>query len=360
MSVKPSLARDQLPCGQWTRDGRGLHLQHGPIDLVVGCRGSSKACAKAYSAIAGAFDGVLSQLVAELSLLKTPLPSPLQLPSPLPSKASPVEFEGHARWLSEDSTPTAFQYGLNGEIARRMYEACLPYAKHKITPMASVAGAVADHLLGRLTDLEGIDRIWINNGGDIAVYVGPGSTFDCGMITDVTEDKLTGQCQLSVPPTSDQGRYYGIATSGRASFGEGGRSFSLGIADAVTVIAQSAAKADAAATIIANHVDCPGTVSAIKRRPACEMDPDSDLGSRLVVTRVSTLSDHEIDQALVNGERAAADCVNQSLIDAAALSLIGQYRCVGSMVAPQENREQIPGQAVSRYREQVCRLGEYA
>ena len=64
----------------------------------------------------------------------------------------------------------------------------------------------------------------------------------------------------------------GIATSGWR-----GRSFSLGIADAVTVLADRAAAADAAATIIANAVDLPGH-PAIVRVPACELAPDSDLG----------------------------------------------------------------------------------
>jgi uncharacterized protein len=64
----------------------------------------------------------------------------------------------------------------------------------------------------------------------------------------------------------------GIATSGRH-----GRSLSLGIADSVTVLAATAAAADAAATLIANAVDLPGH-AAVRRAPACSLDPDSDLG----------------------------------------------------------------------------------
>ena len=79
-------------------------------------------------------------------------------------------------------------------------------------------------------------------------------------------------------------RSRGIATSGRH-----GRSFSLGIADAVTVLARTASQADAAATIIANAVDLPGH-PAIIRCPANELQPDSDLGARLVTRDVGELS----------------------------------------------------------------------
>jgi ApbE superfamily uncharacterized protein (UPF0280 family) len=69
-----------------------------------------------------------------------------------------------------------------------------------------------------------------------------------------------------------------VATSGWRCKGKGGRSFSFGIADAVTVLAGSAAAADAAATVIANAVDLPGH-GAITRRPASAIDPDSDLAT---------------------------------------------------------------------------------
>ena len=75
----------------------------------------------------------------------------------------------------------------------------------------------------------------------------------------------------------------GVATSGRH-----GRSFSLGIADAVTVLARTASQADAAATIIANAVDLPGH-PAIVRCPACDLQPDSDLGARLVTREVGAV-----------------------------------------------------------------------
>ena len=86
----------------------------------------------------------------------------------------------------------------------------------------------------------------------------------------------------------------GIATSGWR-----GRSLSLGIADSVTVLAQNAAAADVAASLIANAI----TISspAITRQPAASLVPDSDLKDRLVTVDVGPLSADEIDHALAAG-----------------------------------------------------------
>jgi len=119
----------------------------------------------------------------------------------------------------------------------------------------------------------------------------------------------------------------GIATSGRH-----GRSFSLGIADAVTVLAATASQADAAATIIANAVDLPGHL-AIVRLPANELQPDSDLGARLVTREVGALSESEIEQALEAGADCARGLLAASLIEGAALRLKGETLLVGTGAA---------------------------
>src|SRR5262249_31034737 len=113
----------------------------------------------------------------------------------------------------------------------------------------------------------------------------------------------------------------GIATSG-----QGGRSFSLGIADAVTVLARRAADADAAATLIANAVDLDHR--AIERRPAASLDPDSDLGNLPVTVRVGALLAGEVATALDNGVRKAKSFADAGLILAAMLQLRGQRRIV--------------------------------
>ena len=108
----------------------------------------------------------------------------------------------------------------------------------------------------------------------------------------------------------------GIATSGWR-----GRSHSLGIADSVTVLAATAAQADAAATMIANavNIDHPG----IQRRPACELRDDSDLGAQLVTVDVPTLPPALRDAALRAGARCAAEIQQRGLITAAVLMCQG-------------------------------------
>jgi hypothetical protein len=134
-----------------------------------------------------------------------------------------------------------------------------------------------------------------------------------------------GLMRTTVIDADDPAR--GIATSGRH-----GRSFSLGIADAVTVLAKTASQADAAATIIANAVDLPGH-PAIVRLPANELQPDSDLGARLVTREVGALSESEIEQALEAGADCARRLLAAGLIEGAALRLKGEMLLVGAGTA---------------------------
>ncbi len=121
----------------------------------------------------------------------------------------------------------------------------------------------------------------------------------------------------------------GIATSGWR-----GRSFSLGIADAVTVLADRAAMADAAATIIANAVDLPDHPE-ITRVPARDLAPDSDLGGLLVTQNVGELSSDDVATALDAGVAVANFLLSKGLIRAAALRLAGDVRIVGATRTPE-------------------------
>ena len=141
-----------------------------------------------------------------------------------------------------------------------MHAAVAPFAaEHFITPMAAVAGAVAEEILGAMMDEARLDRAYVNNGGDIALHLADGEHFTVGLMDRPDQPGLMrNDHDRADDPTR------GIATSGRH-----GRSFSLGIADAVTVLARTASQADAAATIIANAVDLPGTS---RRSSACPAD----------------------------------------------------------------------------------------
>jgi ApbE superfamily uncharacterized protein (UPF0280 family) len=123
----------------------------------------------------------------------------------------------------------------------------------------------------------------------------------------------------------------GVATSGRH-----GRSFSLGIADAVTVLARRAADADAAATLIANAVDVAD--AAIIRRRARELDPDSDLLGLPVTVEVGPLSEAKIAAALGAGRARADALIEAGLIEGALLSLAGQWESAGfpDLTTPQD------------------------
>ena len=271
----------------WLRDGKRLHLQDGPIDLIVEAEGSGINIRAAYAAAIGRFTGLLDELCDELPLLRT--------------AADPVRC------------------ALQGIVARRMHAAVTPFAAdYFITPMAAVAGSVAEEILESLVQAAPLDRAYVNNGGDIALYLADGEAFTVGLIDRPDRLGLMRTAEIHVDdPTR------GIATSGWH-----GRSFSLGIADAVTVMAKTAAQADAAATVIANAVDLPGH-PAIVRCPANELQPDSDLGSRLVTRNVGFLTPSEISAALDAGDTKARQLLGRGLIEAAALHLKGEIRVVG-------------------------------
>ena len=199
-----------------------------------------------------------------------------------------------------------------------MVLACRPYAASFITPMAAVAGAVADHVLAAMLRGRRIERAFVNNRGDIAVHLSPGQALRCGLVTEVAAPSLDGMFMLTSECPAR-----GIATSGRACKGRGGRSFSFGIADSVTILARTAAEADAAATVIGNAVDLPGH-PAISRRPASAIDPDSDLGDRLITCDVGPLAAAEIDAALDAGRGLADALLRRGLILGAVLALRGR------------------------------------
>jgi len=199
-----------------------------------------------------------------------------------------------------------------------MHEAVVPYCQRTfITPMAAVAGAVAEEILVSMTSAATLSRAYVNNGGDIALHLARGEHLVVGMVERPDRPSLFGTAVLdSTQPVR------GIATSGWR-----GRSFSLGIADAVTVLADRAAMADAAATVVANAVDLPGHAGVV-RVPARDLAPDSDLGNRLVTQGVGELSTCQIAAALDAGVAVAKSLLSDGLIRSAALHLRGNTRIV--------------------------------
>jgi ApbE superfamily uncharacterized protein (UPF0280 family) len=265
--------------------GNRLHLQHGPINLVIEACGEEAAVRRAYSCAAQRMNGLLQGLVDKLYLLRSP------------------EIAANVR--------------VTDETAQQMIAAVTRFKGQFVTPMAAVAGAVADTILVAMKQTDGLQKIYVNNSGDIALYLAPGQNMQVGIVP--TLSAATPDSSLCVTGGDGVG---GIATSGWD-----GHSMSQGIADAVTVIAASGAIADVAATLIANRVNCED--AGIKRRAALELDPDSDLGKRLVTVSVGKLSAEAINVALDRGEEFAWSLVGQGIIQGTILSLQGHKRTVG-------------------------------
>ena len=269
-------------------DGKRLHLNHGPIDLVVEAFGPRDEVERAYRQAVARFQTILDELVAELPALR------------VPCAATPRRFRG----------PTA----------RRMEAAVCPHAPAFLTPMAAVAGSVADEMLSALVERRRLDRAYVNDGGDVALHLAAGQAMRAAIAG--TGHGLSDRIEIAAETP-----VRGIATSGWR-----GRSFSLGIADAATVLARSGAEADAAATLVANAVDLPGH-PAIRRVPANSLAPDSDLGERPVTQAVGPLAPSDVAEALERGAAAAEAMRAAGLLVAAAVFLAGESRVVGPLEA---------------------------
>lgn len=277
-----------------------LHLQHGPIDIIAHVDAPEEVRKRLYTSASNRFSTVLVELVAEMDLLKQP-------------------------WSADLPDP-------KGGIAQKM---CFAVRGSDIfvTPMAAVAGAVADEVLEAMLYeaknhdpyLEEIQRMYVNNGGDIAFWLNAGESFSIGVVDNPGIPELNARVSLAY-----ESPVRGIATSGWR-----GRSQSLGIADAVTVLAGSAAIADAAATLIANdvNVDYPG----ILKRPASEVKDESDLGMLPVTVDVPPLPVDQISEALKRGAQTAGNFIRTGKIEAAYLSLQKQTLVVENNLKKESN-----------------------
>ena len=296
--------REALCGGRW-------HFQHGPIDIVIGADGDAAAVAAANEAAWRRFENVLAELVAELPLLRSAVAA-----GPCP---------------------------LRGGVARRMWYACAPFRAGFITPMAAVAGSVAQELIG-FYQRDGVRHAWVNNGGDIALHLAAGEQLRIGLYADLARfDPFDAAATLATDGafTIDSASpVRGVATSGWR-----GRSHSFGIADSATVLAATAAEADAAATVVANAVDVDDP--RIVRRAACELKDDSDLGSRLVTADVPPLPADRVHAALENGRRRAVELRDAGHIESALIACQGRYTSVASTIAQQPVRFMLPAHAVT-------------
>ncbi len=279
--------RQLLSAGRW-------HLQHGPMDVIVQAEGDALAVAAAHARAWVRFSGLLQELVRELPTLR--------------------------------SSVVAGDCPLQGPVARRMWNACQPFRKDFITPMAAVAGSVAQELLACYA-VDGVQRAWVNNGGDIALHLAQGESASVGVYADIAGLDVA-QLQSGLLLDGAFRLASTVPVRGVATSGWRGRSHSLGIADSVTILAATAAQADAAATVVANAVNVQD--ARIVRAPACEVKDDSDLGTIPVTVDVPALPEALVRQALAAGLEKAQELQAAGHLWCALLSCQGQWMATPS------------------------------
>lgn len=268
----------------WLGDRR-MHLHHGPIDLIVDIDGPAADVAAAFAAVVTRFSTLLDELVPELDRLRQ---------------------------------ETTAMREFHSAVAQRMQVASESFLPSFTTPMIAVAGSVADEVCAAALADRPLQRVIVNNGGDIAFHLAAGAALRIGVVDGMDDATPTAALRLV-----GSGSARGVATSGWR-----GRSLSLGIADSVTTIATRSSLADVAATLIANDVDLPGH-PAIRRRPAVDVDSNTDLGQRLVTVDVGRLTRSEAQKALAAGVRRAESIIESGLIEGAVLTLAGALTSVG-------------------------------
>ena len=200
--------------------------------------------------------------------------------------------------------PTSQKNKFVSDIANTMFESTKLFLPNFITPMASVAGSISELLLLKVLEKFKVNKIYINNGGDISLYISKNEKFNFNI----------GGTSCVIEYTGIDG-FGGIATSGWK-----GRSFSMGIADSVTVIAEKASVADAAATIIGNHIDLKNS-NKVKKTFANNLYEDTDLNNKLITVSVESLTDAEIRQALSRGKIISENYISKNLIKSVIINL---------------------------------------
>ncbi len=196
-------------------------------------------------------------------------------------------------------------------VVQQMIQATQHMEDSYLTPLAAVAGAVSDEVANFLEARDG-SRIIVNNGGDIALRLRRDETIKVGVRLDVQRRACAHS--LIVAGMTGIG---GVATSGF-----GGRSFTKGLASAAVAIGQSAAYADAAATVLGNStwVDDPN----IDTELAEKLYPDTDIPGQRVVIKVGEIGERKIREAMQNGLKTASLLINKGLIRGGIIALKGR------------------------------------
>jgi len=205
------------------------------------------------------------------------------------------------------------------EVVRRMIEATQKMEEADLTPMAAVAGTISDVVADYIFD-KGGTKILVDNGGDIAIRLREEEVTKVGIKAEIESQRST--YLLFIDSTMGIG---GVATSGL-----GGRSFTKGIAQAATAVAENASFADAAATLIGNstNVDDPTIVRILAEK----VYPDTDIAGQWVTLKVGNLSQEKVGKALGNGLSKAYSILQKGLIKGAFIAFQGRAVWTESLV----------------------------
>lgn len=237
-----------------------VYFHHGPSSLLVMADKDgeplTELCCRAFDVI----DNALKEIAAAMELLRL--------------------------------APPLIPAGCLSGLPLKMFEAVAAVGEPSLTPMAAVAGTVADAVADWLF-AQGATRAMANNGGDIAVRLAPGTSVKMGIASSLADNTV----DRAITIRAEDG-IGGCATSGL-----GGRSLTRGIAEGVSVFSERCSLADALATHLANSSYVPSAQVSVRK--AREVAPDSDIGDLDVVVSVGTLNRKEIKQALKQVEREA-------------------------------------------------------
>lgn len=232
-------------------------VEYGPITMVITIEDAKESLEQTRKRIAKTVYYILEELAEDMQSLK--------------------------------SYPVGEVYLGKSQIAKNMWKSVKMTGHRWLTPMAAVAGSVADKVAD-VIEATGAEKIIVNNGGDISIRIKKDHQVKIGV-----RNSLGAKAEIEAYNITYQSPIRGIATSGF-----GGRSYTQGVADSLTVFAGSASVADAFATYLANmtHISS----KHVKEQLVGTFDPESDIADQRVVTEIGDLDKEEIERAFLGLE----------------------------------------------------------
>jgi len=238
----------------WLSDGKRLHLQNGPLNLILQAFGPPSEVGRAYDAAI--------------------------------ERARALVFE-----LAEDVP--RLQGGLtpNTAVGRRASAACAEVTG-ALGPVTAVTGAVADEVLAALVQGGPLDRAFVNNRGCLAFHLAEGQS-----ITPLAMDWAEFPRQEAKLPIRSEVRTRALVCAGWRFDG-----MAFGYVDRIYTAAPSSAVAEAAlGSICARMVPATGAQSV----PATIIMPESVLGDLAVYPSRQDISGDEAAVLIAQGGEMA-------------------------------------------------------